>query len=101
MFGSNNKTIMIIKTDRIAYHVFIIVDDMKSDFIVGSTGNFIDRLSEIKPGYSLVYCEGFINAAEAMLREQEIGRLSLKRKKDLISLANPQWISLTGTNSSH
>ncbi len=88
-----------------SYFVYILTNVDHSQFSVGVTGAFTDRLFYIerqaldRPDDEnactfLVYFEGLSDVKDAILREQKISGFSRSKKKLLINQFNPEWKKL-------
>ncbi len=103
---------MIIQNSYPAYSVYILSNNDRSILDVGITGDLLGKIEEFKEslaidfndlqakekGYLLVYREGFNNVQDAMLREEVINKMSIRRKVELVNSINPDWrmLPLTG-----
>ncbi len=92
------------RVDDSHYYVYITSNAGKSMLDVGVTGDLLLRMHQLqqkkythskehlKPDcIYLVYYEAFKIAQDAMLREEELKSLSIKKKQMLISEFNPDW----------
>ncbi|WP_421898565.1 GIY-YIG nuclease family protein [Marinoscillum sp.] len=86
--------------------IYIMTNGNNTTLYVGVTSNLINRIYEHKNHkyprsftarynlHKLVYYESFPTIVEAIDREKQIKGGSRKKKMDLISSQNPEWIDL-------
>ena len=90
------------------YYVYILANWDDSVLYIGVTGNLIKRLyehrSHLADGFTkkynvhkLVYFEQTTDVNSAIAREKQLKGWTRKKKVDLISKANPEWIDLSAT----
>lgn len=87
------------------YFVYIMTNHTNSTLYIGVTDNILRRVGEHKYKYNdgfaekynvykLVYLEETNSVTDAIAREKQLKRWSRKKKTDLISRQNPDWIDL-------
>ena len=90
------------------YYVYILANWDDSVLYIGVTGNLIKRLyehrSHLADGFTkkynvhkLVYFEQTTDVNSAIAREKQLKGWTRKKKVDLISKTNPEWIDLSAT----
>ena len=90
------------------YYVYILANWDDSVLYIGVTGNLIKRLyehrSHLADGFTkkynvhkLVYFEQTTDVNSAIAREKQLKGWTRKKKIDLISKTNPEWIDLSAT----
>ena len=88
------------------YYVYILANWDDSVLYISVTGNLIKRLyehrSHLADGFTkkynvhkLVYFEQATDVNSAIAREKQLKGWTRKKKVDLISKANPEWIDLS------
>lgn len=83
------------------FFTYIVTNRDKTVLEAGATGDLVSRMYELVHGFykssiniecdRLVYWETFKQAELAIKRVQQIRRLSLKRKIEVINAINPEW----------
>ena len=89
------------------FYVYILTNPRKTTLYVGFTNSLSQRLLQHQENrgdfktfagkyycYTLVYYEVHKYVNNAIAREKEIKNWSRKKKEQLISSTNPQWLSL-------
>ena len=89
------------------YYVYIVTNKIKTVLYIGVTNHLEQRIIEhyldrgTKKSFTgkynchlLLYYESFIYIDEAIDREKQLKKWSRKKKEDLISSFNPQWLTL-------
>lgn len=89
------------------YYVYIVTNPNKNVLYTGITNNLARRLVEHWENrgqketfagkyycFNLIYYEEFISVQNAIARENKIKGWDRKKKLDLISTVNPQWLFL-------
>ena len=90
------------------YYVYILTNWDDSVLYIGVTGNLTKRLYEhrnhLVDGFTkrynvhkLVYFEQTTDVNSAIAREKQLKGWTRKKKIDLISKTNPEWIDLSAT----
>ena len=90
------------------YYVYILANWDDSVLYIGVTGNLNKRLyehrSHLADGFTkkynvhkLVYFEQTTDVNSAIAREKQLKGWTRKKKVDLISKTNPEWIDLSAT----
>ena len=90
------------------YYVYILANWDDSVLYIGVTGNLIKRLyehrSHLADGFTkkynvhkLVYFDQTTDVNSAIAREKQLKGWTRKKKVDLISKTNPEWIDLSAT----
>lgn len=84
------------------YYVYIVTDKNKKKLETGLSGALSIRLRELELNEKnhssfctfLIYWESYGDAAKAMSRNEEVKKMSKKKKTELINSTNPQWLFL-------
>ena len=85
--------------------IYLLTNKNNTVIYIGVTSNLIKRIYEHKSGKykgfthryncdKLVYFEQFSTMDEAIAREKQLKASNRKRKKDLITNENPDWLDL-------
>ncbi len=93
---------MKIRTQGGVYHVYIVTNKERTTLEVGATGDLETRLYDLtfktiyghsrqKQCSMLLHCESFADVKDAIKREAALKRLSFRKKKELVSMVNPEW----------
>ena len=90
------------------YYIYMMTNNGNSVIYVGVTGNLAKRVYQHREGLyegfakrynvvKLVYYEVFSDATNAITREKQLKGGSRKRKIELITAFNPDWLDLYDT----
>ena len=88
------------------YYVYIITNSNNTVLYTGITNDLVRRIYEHKNGFvdgfskkynlcKLVYYEEYENPYTAISREKQIKGWIRKKKENLITIKNPNWIDLS------